>query len=54
VFLFQADIAGFMALTSPQLHSLLRAYRQPDSNATLTSQRAAFGRFIGLHKYCKG
>ena len=54
VALVQADIDGFMALTSFQLHGLLRAYGQPNGNAPLDSQRAAFGRFIGLHKYCVG
>lgn len=49
----QANIDDFMALTSHQLHGLLRAYGLPDSNGTLDTQRAAFGRFIGLHKYCK-
>lgn len=42
-----------MALTSHQLHGLLRAYGQSDCNGTPEAQRAAFGRFIGLHRYCR-
>lgn len=50
----QANMADFMELTSHELHGLMRAYGLLDSNAAIESQRAAFGRFIGLHRYCKG